>query len=144
MTTLNLEKALVITDAALKKGRELSAAPLTVSVLDAAGRLVSLQREDGSSLLRPEIATAKAWGAIALGKPSRAIAADAEQRPAFVGAVNTLAQGNLVPVPGGVLIRDEEARIIGAVGISGDTSDIDEQCAMSGIEASGLRPDNGL
>ncbi|NVK44191.1 MAG: heme-binding protein [Oceanospirillaceae bacterium] len=144
MTTLNLEKALVITDAALKKARELSAAPLTVSVLDAAGRLISLQREDGSSLLRPEIATAKAWGAIALGKPSRSIAADAEQRPAFVGAVNTLAQGNLVPVPGGVLIRDEEARIIGAVGISGDTSDIDEQCAMSGIEASGLRPDNGV
>lgn len=144
MTILNLEKALEITGAALKKGRELSAAPLTVSVLDAAGRLVSLQREDGSSLLRPEIATAKAWGAIALGKPSRAIAADAEQRPAFIGAVNTLAQGNLVPVPGGVLIRDGEARIIGAVGISGDTSDIDEQCAMSGVEASGLRPDNGL
>ncbi|GGO88375.1 hypothetical protein GCM10011348_43730 [Marinobacterium nitratireducens] len=144
MTILNLEKALVITEAALKKGRALAAAPLTVSVLDAAGRLISLQREDGSSLLRPEIATAKAWGAIALGKPSRAIAADAEQRPAFVGAVNTLAQGNLVPVPGGVLIRDDEARIIGAVGISGDTSDIDEQCAMCGIEASGLRPDNGL
>lgn len=144
MSTLNLQKALEITAAALKKGHELSAAPLTVSVLDAAGRLISLQREDGSSLLRPEIATAKAWGAVALGKPSRAIAADAEQRPAFIGAVNTLAQGNLVPVPGGVLIRDEEARILGAVGISGDTSDIDEQCAVAGIEAAGMLPDNGL
>lgn len=144
MTILNLEKALDITIAALKKGRELSAAPLTIAVLDPAGQLISLQREDGSSLLRPEIATAKAWGAVALGKPSRALAADAEQRPAFIGAVNTLAQGRLVPVPGGVLIRDGEARIIGAVGISGDTSDIDELCAVAGVEAAGLQADNGL
>lgn len=144
MTTLNLEKALAITTAALQKARELSAAPLTVAVLDQSGRLVSLQREDGASLLRPEIATAKAWGAIALGKPSRLLAADAEQRPAFIGAVNTLAQGNLVPVPGGILVRDDQATVVGAVGISGDTSDIDELCAMTGVEAAGLTPDNGL
>ncbi|MFC6670957.1 heme-binding protein [Marinobacterium aestuariivivens] len=72
------------------------------------------------------------------------MAADAEQRPAFIGAVNTLAQGRLVPVPGGVLIRDGDARIIGAVGISGDTSDIDELCAVAGVEAAGLQADNGL
>jgi uncharacterized protein GlcG (DUF336 family) len=144
MSTVNLATALNICTAALHKGREIAAAPLTVAVLDQAGRLVSLQREDGSSLLRPEIATAKAWGALALGKPSRLIAADAEQRPAFIGAVNTLAQGNIVPVAGGVLVRDADGVVVGAVGISGDTSDIDELCAMTGVEASGLRADNGL
>jgi uncharacterized protein GlcG (DUF336 family) len=117
---------------------------LTVAVLDQAGRVVSLQREDGSSLLRPEIATAKAWGALALGKPSRLIAADAENRPAFIGAVNTLAQGNIMPVAGGVLVRDDAGVIVGAVGISGDTSDVDELCAMAGVAVSGLRGDNGV
>lgn len=144
MSTVNLATALNICTAALHKGREIGAAPLTVAVLDQAGRLVSLQREDGASLLRPEIATGKAWGALALGKPSRLIAADAEQRPAFIGAVNTLAQGNIVPVAGGVLVRNADGGIVGAVGISGDTSDIDELCAMAGVEASGLRADNGL
>jgi uncharacterized protein GlcG (DUF336 family) len=144
MSTINLATALIISAAALNRGREIAAAPLTVAVLDQAGRVVSLQREDGSSLLRPEIATAKAWGALALGKPSRLIAADAEQRPAFIGAVNTLAQGNIVPVAGGVLVRNAEGVVVGAVGISGDTSDTDELCAMVGVEAGGLKPDNGL
>nr|WP_067290604.1 heme-binding protein [Marinobacterium profundum] len=144
MSTVNLATALSICAAALSKGRELGAAPLTVAVLDQAGRVVSLQREDGSSLLRPEIATAKAWGSLALGKPSRLIAADAENRPAFIGAVNTLAQGNIVPVAGGVLVRDNAGVIVGAVGISGDTSDVDELCAMAGVAVSGLRGDNGV
>ncbi|MCP8688534.1 GlcG/HbpS family heme-binding protein [Marinobacterium sedimentorum] len=144
MSTVNLATALTISAAALSKGRELGAAPLTVAVLDQAGRVVSLQREDGSSLLRPEIATAKAWGALALGKPSRLIAADAENRPAFIGAVNTLAQGNIMPVAGGVLVRDDAGVIVGAVGISGDTSDVDELCAMAGVAVSGLRGDNGV
>ncbi|ANG64747.1 GlcG protein [Marinobacterium aestuarii] len=144
MSTVNLATALSISAAALSKGRELGAAPLTVAVLDQAGRVVSLQREDGSSLLRPEIATAKAWGSLALGKPSRLIAADAENRPAFIGAVNSLAQGNIIPVAGGVLVRDDAGVIVGAVGISGDTSDVDELCAMAGVAVSGLRGDNGV
>lgn len=144
MSTVNLATALSISAAALSKGRELGAAPLTVAVLDQAGRVISLQREDGSSLLRPEIATAKAWGSLALGKPSRLIAADAENRPAFIGAVNSLAQGNIIPVAGGVLVRDDAGVIVGAVGISGDTSDTDELCAMAGVAVSGLRGDNGV
>lgn len=144
MSTLNLQIAITISNRALAVGREISAAPLTVAVLDAGGHLISLQREDGASLLRPQIAIGKAWGALALGKGSRLIAADAQQRPAFIGAVNNLADGQLVPAPGGVLIRDERGEVIGAVGITGDASDIDEQCAVSAVESVGLKPDAGI
>ncbi|MFK0955498.1 heme-binding protein [Pseudomonas aeruginosa] len=137
MTTISLETALGITRQALAVGRELSTAPLTIAVLDAGGHLVALQREDGASMLRPQIAIGKAWGAVALGKSS------AQQRPSFISAVNTLAHGNLVPAPGGVLIRNDKAEVVGAVGISGDTSDIDEQCAIQGVLAVGLVPDAG-
>lgn len=143
MNVLNLQTATAISTRALAVGREISAAPLTVAVLDAGGHLISLQREDGASLLRPQIAIGKAWGAMALGKDSRLIAADAQQRPAFIGAVNNLADGKLVPAPGGVLIRNEQGEVIGAVGITGDTSDIDEQCAISALESLGLKADAG-
>ncbi|MDH4554888.1 heme-binding protein [Pseudomonas sp. BN417] len=143
MTTLTLETAVSISNHALATGREMRTAPLTIAVLDAGGHLITLQRQDGASMLRPQIAIGKAWGAVALGKGSRLIAADAQQRPAFIGAVNNLADGNLVPAPGGVLIRDAQGQVIGAVGISGDTSDIDEQCAVSAVEAAGLKADAG-
>ncbi|MBS7660831.1 heme-binding protein [Pseudomonas lalucatii] len=143
MSVLNLHTATTISNRALAVGREISAAPLTVAVLDAGGHLISLQREDGASLLRPQIAIAKAWGALALGKGSRLIAADAQQRPAFIGAVNNLAGGNLVPAPGGVLIRDQQGVVLGAIGITGDTSDIDERCAIAAVESVGLLADGG-
>lgn len=143
MSTISLETALDITRQALAVSRELSTAPLTIAVLDAGGHLVTLQREDGASMLRPQIAIGKAWGAVALGKSSRLLAADAQQRPSFIAAVNTLAQGNVVPAPGGVLIRNSANEVIGAIGISGDASDIDEQCAIRGIQAAGLVADAG-
>lgn len=143
MSALTLDIATTISNRALAAGREISAAPLTVAVLDAGGHLISLVREDGASMLRPQIAIGKAWGAVALGKASRLIANDAQQRPAFIGAVNTLAQGNLIPAPGGVLIRNAENAVIGAIGITGDTSDIDEQCAVKGVLAVGLVADAG-
>lgn len=144
MNLLNLQLATTLSNRALAVGREISAAPLTVAVLDTGGHLVCLQREDGASLLRPQIAVAKAWGALALGKGSRLIAADAQQRPAFIGAVNSLAGGNLVPAPGGVLIRNAQGELLGAIGITGDTSDIDEQCAISAVESAGLKADAGV
>jgi uncharacterized protein GlcG (DUF336 family) len=143
MSILSLETALDITRHALVASRELSTAPLTIAVLDAGGHLLSLQREDGASMLRPQIAIGKAWGAVALGKSSRVLAADAQQRPSFIAAVNTLAQGNVVPAPGGVLIRNSANEVIGAIGISGDASDIDEQCAIRGVQALGLVADAG-
>jgi uncharacterized protein GlcG (DUF336 family) len=117
--------------------------PLSVAVLDAHGCLVAFKREDGSSLLRPEIAQAKAYGTLAMGIGSRAIAQRAAVAPSFVSAVNALAGGRLIPVPGGVLIRSSTKAIIGAVGITGAISEQDEACAVAGIESVGLIADTG-
>ncbi|MEL6117865.1 heme-binding protein [Photobacterium sp. SP02] len=139
--SLTLDEALVITKGAFSTALTKGAAPLTVAVLDSGGKLISLQRQDGSSMLRPEIAIAKAWGALALGCSSRKLAIDAQQRPAFMSAVNVLAEGNLLPVPGGVLIRGSNSCLLGAVGISGDLSELDELCAIAGIKAANLVAD---
>lgn len=138
MSTLDLQTANRVVERALAYGREIKAAPLAVAVIDNGGHLVSLQREDGASLLRPQVATGKAWGAIALGKASRLLAQDSQQRPAFYAALNSLGQGAVVPAPGGVLIRDSAGTVLGAVGISGDTSDIDEQCAINALQGLGF------
>lgn len=140
---IDLAQATSIADKALAHGRTLALPPLTVAVLDAHGCLVSFKREDGSSLLRPEIAQAKAFGTLAMGIGSRAIAQRAAVAPAFVSAVNALAGGRIIPVPGGVLIRSRAKAIIGAVGITGATSEQDEACAVAAIEAVGLMADTG-
>lgn len=144
MSALNLKTAVSLVDAALAAGRKINAAPLTVVVLDSGGHLLTVQRQDGASLLRPHVAMGKAWGAVALGKGSRLLAQDAQQRPAFFAALNGLGQSSVVPAPGGVLIRDQQGKLLGAMGISGDTSDIDEQCAITAIEAVGLTADAGV
>ena len=144
MARLTLEMANTIATAALRKAREINASPLAVAVLDETGQMKSFQREDETSLMRTDVATGKAWGALGMGRSSRVLGKIAEDRPHFVQALTTVAQGKLVPVPGGVLIRDASQSIIGAVGISGDTSDIDEDCAVAGIEAAGLTADTGV
>ena len=140
---IDLAHATLVVDKALAEGRSLGLPPLTVAVLDGSGCLVCFKREDGSSLLRPEIAQAKAWGALGMGMGSRALAQRASVQPAFISAVNALAGGRLIPVPGGVLIRSSGKSIIGAVGITGATSDQDEACAVAGIEAAGFSADTG-
>lgn len=135
---LNLRKASRIVDEALKKGRELNLAPLTVAVLDAGGHLISFKREDKSGILRPDIAIGKAWGALGMGFGTREIAERAKTMPFFVAALTPLSQGRLLPVPGGVIIRNQRDDVLGAVGITGDTSDNDEKCAIAGIEVAGL------
>jgi uncharacterized protein GlcG (DUF336 family) len=140
---IDLAHATVVVDKALAQGRSLGLPPLTVAVLDGSGCLVCFKREDGSSLLRPEIAQAKAWGALGMGMGSRALAQRASVQPAFISAVNALAGGRLIPVHGGVLIRSSGKSIIGAVGITGATSDQDEACAVAGIEAAGFSADTG-
>jgi uncharacterized protein GlcG (DUF336 family) len=140
---IDLAQATTIVDKALAYGRTLGLPPLTVAVLDAHGCLVSFKREDGSSLLRPDIAQAKAYGTLAMGIGSRAIAQRAAVAPSFVSAVNALAGGRLIPVPGGVLIRSATKAIIGAVGITGAISEQDEACAVAGIESVGLIADTG-
>ncbi len=143
MQTLTLQAANLIADKALEKGRELNFARLTVAVLDAGGQIKVLKREDGSSLLRPEIAVGKAWGVLGMGFGGRELARRAAKMPAFFGALSDLAGGRMVPVPGGVLIRSQSGEILGSVGISGDTSENDETCAVWGIKAAGLNPDTG-
>lgn len=143
MTALTLDQASVIVDTALAKGREMAFAPLTVAVLDAGGRLKALKREDGSSLLRPEIAMGKAMGCLGFGFGGREMKRRADKMPAFFNALSDIAGGMVVPVPGGVLIRDEAGEIIGAVGVTGDVSENDEICAVAGIEAAGLKADTG-
>lgn len=143
MGQLSLETAREIVAAARAEGRKLDLKPLTVAVLDAAGNLKALEREDGSSNMRPDIAIGKANGALAMGLGSRALFERAKSEPFFIQAMNELAGGSLVPVPGGVLVRNVDGAVIGAVGITGDNSDNDEKAAKAGIEAAGLNADGG-
>jgi len=143
VSQLTLDAAKTIIETALSKGRELGLKPLAVAVLDAGGHLKAFERQDGASFLRPKIAFGKAYGSIALGAGSRALHARAEQQAYFINAVNALADGNLVPVAGGVVIRDAEGNALGAVGVTGDTSENDEACALAGIEAAGFHGDTG-
>ena len=142
MAELTLDVARKILDVALAKGVEKKLKPLVVTVLDARGCVKASAAQDGTSLLRGEIAHGKAYGALAMGMGSRALFQRAQEQAYFVSAENTLAQGAMVPVPGGVLIQDGSV-LLGAVGISGDTSDNDEACAIAGIEAAGLNANPG-
>ena len=143
MTTIQLAQADAIADAVLAHGRSLKFQPLTVAILDAGGHLVVLKRDDHSSLLRPEIATGKAWGALGLGFGGRELARRAERVPAFFTALNAMSSGRMVPVAGGALIRDAAGSILGAIGVSGDTSDNDERCLIPAVASQGLIADVG-
>jgi uncharacterized protein GlcG (DUF336 family) len=136
--SLTLAQASRIVDAALEKGHEIRCAPLTVAVLDAGGHLVALKREDHSGIMRPDIAIGKAWGALGMGFGSRELFERAAKQPMFITALAAVSASRLIPVPGGVLIKDAAGDIIGGVGISGDTSDRDEACAVAAIQAAGL------
>jgi uncharacterized protein GlcG (DUF336 family) len=134
---LTLESASTIADTTLAKARESKFRPMCVAVLDDGGCLKVLKREDGASILRPQIAIGKAWGAIGMGESSRALGERLKERPAFLGALSTMSEGKVVPVAGGVLIMSGN-EIIGSVGVTGGTSDEDEACAVEGIKAAGL------
>ncbi len=139
MAGLTLDQADTIVRQALVRGREMDLKPLTVAVVDDGGNLKAFAREDGpGAALRPQIATGKAFGAVGMGISSRALNDRVLERPHFGVALVGASNGRLVPVPGGVLIKDGD-EVVGAVGISGDTSDNDEAAAVAGIEAAGLQ-----
>ena len=140
---LTLAEANQIIDAALNEGRRLEMGRLTVAVLDTGGHLIALKREDGSEFLRPPIAIGKAWGSLGMGHAGRVLAERSQKMPVFFGALSDMSGGKVVPLAGGVLIRDVNGQIIGAVGVSGDTSEQDELAAVAGINAAGLQPDTG-
>lgn len=143
MPSMTLETAATIVDGALAHASTLGLNPLTVAVLDAGGHLVAFKRQDRSGILRPEIAMGKAWGTLGMGLGGRSLAQRSEIAPAFYTALVGASAGRVIPVPGGVLIRDASGDIIGAVGISGDMPDKDEACAVQGISMAGFDADVG-
>ena len=142
MHRLNLAQANALIEAAFAKGAELGLRPLTVTVHDPGGHLIACQRQDGASNMRVKLAGGKACGALALGVSSRTIGDMAVDRPHFVAALHTMAEGGMVPAAGGVIVCDAAGTILGAIGVTGDTSDNDEACALAAIEAQELRPKN--
>lgn len=139
--SLPLEQASLIVDQALSVGRAEGMLPLTVVVLDSGGHMVAVKREDGSGIFRIEVANAKAYGALGMGVSTRLMGQRLEDRPVFAASLNGLSDGQWVPVPGGVLIRNEQGQVIGSVGISGDTSDRDEFAAINAVKSAGYWPE---
>ena len=138
MATLPLSRARTIIRKTLEAGRERDLQPLAVVVLDAGGHVVAFERSDGASAGRFAIAHGKAYGAVMMGLPGSDLQARAAANPAFMGALNGAFGGAIVPVPGGILVRDARGRLLGAVGVTGDTSDNDAQAGQAGIEAARL------
>ena len=143
MTDLTLEAAQTIVAAGLKHARSANFKPLGIAVLDARGALKAYAAEDKSSLKRFEIAHGKAYGCLAMGIGGRAVDARVRERLHFGAALAHVIGGAFIPVPGGALIRDASGDIVGAVGVSGDTSDNDELAGVAGIKAAGLTADVG-
>lgn len=138
--SMPLALAETIANGAIAAGRNVGLLPLTVAVLDAGGVLVVLKREDGSGVLRGDIAIGKAWGALGMGISSRTIRDRLKERPAFQSALAAASDGRFIPVPGGVLVMNDKDEVIGAVGISGDASDKDEYAAVTAVQRAGYKP----
>jgi uncharacterized protein GlcG (DUF336 family) len=143
MTAMTCALATKIVADALTEGRNRGFARLTAAVLDAGGHLVALARDDGSSLLRPQIAIGKAWGVLGMGFGGRELAKRAQAVPSFIASLIEMSGGKVVPVAGGVIIRNGAGEIVGSIGVTGDTSDNDEICAVAAIKAAGLVADTG-
>ena len=141
MSALNLAKANQIITKALEKAREMKIKPVTVVVLDQGGHLKAMQREDGASMFRYDVATGKAWASVGMGASSRALAARAKDNPNFFITLAATAAGKFLPQTGGVLIRDAQGNILGAAGVSGGTGDEDEAVCAYGIEQAGFVAD---
>lgn len=143
MTSLTFAIAAQIASATLEAARELGLKPMAAAVLDSSGHPLATLRDEHASFLRPQIATGKARGCVGMGFGGRELARRAQAMPAFFDAINSLTAGEVIPVAGGVLIRSASGELLGAIGVSGDTSDNDERCALLGIAAVGLQADTG-
>jgi uncharacterized protein GlcG (DUF336 family) len=139
MNRITLDQANRIIAGALQKGAELKLKPLSVAVLDPGGHVIAFQRQDGASTMRFQISSGKAAGALALGISSRKIGEMAAERPSFIASLGPLAQGGLIPAAGGVIVVGDKGEILGAVGVTGDSSDNDEASALAGIAGAGLK-----
>lgn len=138
MSTLSLTQANIIINAAIAQSNALGYKPMAVVVLDASGHVRAVQREDGASMFRVDVATGKAWGAVGMGASSRVLGQRAKDNPNFFLSLAATAQGKFLPQTGAVLIKDADGAILGAAGASGGTGDEDEAICMHGIAAAGL------
>ena len=138
MSSLSLAQANKIVEAALAKARTMEIKPLAVAVLDSAGHVKSMQREDEASMFRCDIAMGKAWASVGMGASSRTLLGRAKENPQFFGALSATAQGKFLPQTGAVLIKDKDGNVLGAAGASGGTGDEDEACCIASVEAAGL------
>ncbi|MEY3379562.1 MAG: GlcG/HbpS family heme-binding protein [Hylemonella sp.] len=138
-SSLSLTVASAILEECLTIRQQEGLLPLAVAVLDAGGQLVAFKREDGCGVMRYDIAFGKAWAALGMGMSTRLIRDRMANRPAFQSALASVSDGRFIPVPGGVLILNQQSLVIGAVGVSGDASDRDEFCAIHAIQSAGLR-----
>lgn len=143
MAQITLAKANTIIRAGLARAKEAGMKPLAIIVLDAGGHPLAFQRQDGASMMRYDIAFGKAFGALAVGQGSRSVGKMAVERPHFFTGLSGVSGGRIVPVPGGVLVKSKAGVLLGAVGVTGDTSDNDELAAIAGIEAAGFVADGG-
>jgi uncharacterized protein GlcG (DUF336 family) len=143
MWSITLKQATTLVEAALAKGRELELRPLAVVVLDPGGNVTVVHREDRAGILRVDIATAKAWGTLGVGVGGARFTAHAKRDPVFFSGLAAISGGRIASSRGGVLVRDGQGEIIGAVGVSGDRPENDEACAVAGIDAAGLNADTG-
>ncbi|MGY4395527.1 uncharacterized protein GlcG (DUF336 family) [Sphingomonas sp. UYAg733] len=144
MSTITYSEAATIIDAAFANARMREARPLAIAVLDSGGHVVLCARQDGASSLRVPIAAGKAAGALGLRMSSRRIAEIALERPAFIASLGSMHLQGLVPAAGGCLVFSEGGELVGAVGASGDTPDVDEDCVIAAIHAAGLKADDNL
>lgn len=142
MCGLTLQEADTIVRGALAKARELKCKPMTVAVVDAGGAAIVMKRENGSGVLRPDIAFAKAWGSVGMGIGGRAMAKRATDTPTFWAALNTISAGRIAPVAGGVLIL-KGGKVVGSIGMSGDIADNDEACCIAGVQSAGFETEVG-
>jgi uncharacterized protein GlcG (DUF336 family) len=138
MTGISLETANMLISRAFEKATTLGLKPLCIAVVDTGGHLIALARQDGASILRPQIAIGKACGALALGISSRKIGEMAAERPTFIASLSPITPNGIIPTAGGVIIVDAAGVPIGAIGITGDTSDNDEACALAAVASVGL------
>jgi uncharacterized protein GlcG (DUF336 family) len=141
MSAVTLKQAESIIDAVLARGRELGCRPLSVIVTDAGAHATAFKKEDGSAMMRFEMAMGKAYAALALGRSSSLVRARAEERPLFMSYLMSASGGKIFAEGGGMLIRDARGELIGAVGVTGDTQERDEELAAHGIRAAGLKTD---
>lgn len=139
MQSLTLQQASQIITAALAKSKEMGYQPMGIAVLDASGNLKAFVSEDGASMFRFEIAKAKAWGAVGMGASSRSLGERAKGNPNFFVSLAAVSDGKFLPQTGAVVIKNEEGKLIGAVGASGGTGDEDELICIAGVEAAGLK-----